>query len=1088
MRLARRLAKLVLWAVALLVLLAAGAVWFAYAVVTDGETAARLIRAQAARFLPRAALELGRVNISLAHAELTINHIFVKQRIDGQPFLAARIPWLSVRMDAHELLGGRFEPREVVVSHPTLRLCRRSNGTWNLQGLLASPWPAGVIQGVPPIVINNGTVELIPREELEAASPTGAAPGAAASKSAQPSLSASEGGIAVLRDVSLRVEPLKDGRFRLDGSARGDLFEKLRLQGFIDPASGDATLSGELAGLTLSENLQRRMPAELRPAYRRLGLTRGEVDVELSRLAFRPSAPPCKRFAYDMQVRVEGGVWECPSLPFPISELKAALALADDTLTIKHASGVNGSTILRGEGAVGLSAEGAGPLDLRLDLIQLKLDHRLRERTPAQFAELWEVFRPEGMVDASIRLVRRRERGPLGVGATVVCRDVAAVYRHFPYPLEHLGGRLTLEGQRLSVDLHGLIGDRPARLAGTIDNPGPDADVRLTIKAESIPLDETFRRALPPDVRKVVDQFHPVGSVKALVNVLRRPMSGPGAKPEGHLEIHAGLDLNPRCEITWAGLPYPVRNLTGRLELHPDQWEFKDMRGTNGQAIISGSGRVQKLPGAVAKGGEPPLKVDLRIRAENLPFNDDLRRSLQPAWQKTWSIINPIGASDVDALIRVEPGRPEVNHIVITPRPESHVRLEIQRTPVPGVDRGGAIELRMENVRGRFDFDNGKVAMHDVNFLFHGAPVQFESGQVAVADSGQFALSASDLWVKEIRLDSSLRKIMPPFMAQCAMRLDDGKPFTARGNLEIGWSGVPGEPAWCRWSDTRVVFLDNSLKAAVPLEHIQGQLEAVRGSSDGRSLEVHGLLRLDSVNLLGQQITELESPFHVESGSARLDDLQGKLLRGRLRGSGSITLNDTPKYAASLRVDGAELEDFARTQPGRQSYRGKLGAAIDLSGLGTDVRSVQGKGEAHITEGDLGELPPVFRVAKFLNVNLSLLRSSRASGKSAFDLADVEFQIDHGTAILDPIKFTGNAFSLQGKGSRDPLGNLDIQLKVLYGRDRFHLGVVSDLMREASGQIFIVHVQGTSANPVFRPEALPQVQRLGVRRGQRQDD
>ena len=176
------------------------------------------------------------------------------------------------------------------------------------------------------------------------------------------------------------------------------------------------------------------------------------------------------------------------------------------------------------------------------------------------------------------------------------------------------------------------------------------------------------------------------------------------------------------------------------------------------------------------------------------------------------------------------------------------------------------------------------------------------------------------------------------------------------------------------------------------------------------------------------------------------------------------------------------------TLSGRQSYRGELGAAIDLSGLGNNVRSIQGKGEAHITQGDLGELPVALRFINFLNSNLSLLDSPRTSGKTAFDSADVAFRIDHGTAILDPIKLTGSAVSLQGSGNRDPLGNLDIQLRVLYGRDRLHLPIVSDLMREASGQFLIVHVLGPSSNPRFKLETLPQVRKLGTRRSQRDLD
>jgi hypothetical protein len=1139
MRPGRRLAKILVWGLVLILLISAGAGWFAYALVTDSETAARLIKAQAARFLPRSMVEMGRINISIFKGEVTVSQFLVRQRIDGQPFLTARVPWLSVRLDARQVLHGQFVPREVVVSQPTLRLCRRSDGTWNIQGLIAEPWPGQTIKNPPPIVIRNGTIELVGVEDAEAGSAglpvpasrfargseraldrdaevvrardsaarsrglaaipvsppavnKGVAPEAArqstAPKGPAPAGALPDHGVAILRDVSLRIEAADGGRLRFEGSARGDLFEKLTLEGTIDPTTGDTVLRGELAGLTLSENLRRRLPPEIRSPFEALGLNRGEIDLELRRLALHPGAPRDRRFDYDVLARLHGGVWECPSLPFPVNDLSAFVTISNGLLTVKHAEGSNGNTILRATGLLALGQSATGPFDLRLDLVQLELDKRLQERTPAQFAELWDVFKPRGLVDAYIHLARQQENGPVGVGARVLCRDVKAVYRHFSYLVEHMNGSLTLEKQRLSVDLRGLIGERPALLKGTIDNPGPDALVRLDVLADSVPIDAAFLAALPPDIRKVVDQFHPAGSVKAKVHILRKPMFGPRAKPEGHVVIDADLDLNPRCEITWAGLPYPIRNLTGRLELHPDLWIFKNMRGGNGQAIITGDGRVQKIAGPNLPNGEPPLKIDLQIQAKNLPFNDDLRKALQPAWQKTWAIINPTGASDVEASIHIEPGRPDINHISIVPRPESSVRLVIHPTPQPGVDPGGTFELRMENVHGRFDFDNGKVVMNDVGFLFHGAPVQFTSGTVTVEDSGRFALAVSELWVKEIRFDSSLLTIMPPLMAQFALRLDDGRPFTARGNLQIGWSGVAGEPAWCRWDNTRVVFIDNTLKAGIPLEHIQGQLEEVRGWSNGQTMEIHGIVRLDSVSLMGQQITDVESPFHLERGSARLDSLKGKLLKGNLEGSGTISLHDTPKYSASLRLAGAQLEEYARTLPGRQSYRGTLGAAIDLSGLGNNVRSIQGKGEAHITQGDLGELPVALRFINFLNSKLSLLDSPLTSGKTAFDSADVEFRIDHGTAVLDPIKLTGSAFSLQGSGNRDPLGNLDIQLKVLYGRDRLHLPIVSDLMREASGQFLIVHVLGPSSNPRFQLETLPQVRKLGTRRGQRKPE
>ena len=83
----------------------------------------------------------------------------------------------------------------------------------------------------------------------------------------------------------------------------------------------------------------------------------------------------------------------------------------------------------------------------------------------------------------------------------------------------------------------------------------------------------------------------------------------------------------------------------------------------------------------------------------------------------------------------------------------------------------------------------------------------------------------NELDVKDIRFDADLRKKMPPLMAQFALRLDDGHAFRARGNLQIGWTGEPGVPAWCSWEKMRVVFNDNTVKTGIPLEHIQGEID-----------------------------------------------------------------------------------------------------------------------------------------------------------------------------------------------------------------------------------------------------------------------
>jgi AsmA-like C-terminal region len=1116
MRLGRRLMKAVIWGLVLCLSILGGALWCAYRYATDGDTLAQLIKEHAIRFFPRSILDPGRVHFSLFGGKLSFRELRMIQRIDGAPFELLRIPSLSIRIDAKQLTKGQLEMHEVVVSQPTLRLRRRPDGTWNLDGLLADPWPGPWIE-TPPIVIQKATLELIPDPDEESitesdtpklpesSSPSGtrtipvsasgpeSGPSSSSSRQTASAGSIDNPGPAVLRDVYLEIKGAGGGpeHLQFEGTARGDTFEKVRLNGTVNLITGSITLEGELSGLNLSENLRRRVPREARPAVKALALNNGLVDVELKRFCYDPAAPVGSRMTYQAAAHLREGVWECPKLPFSVNELSADVAIENGILSIKRAQGANGLTILRAAGTIGLGDPARLPLDLQFDVTDLELDQRLRNHSPAEYDELWDVFQPRGRVDANVRVSRGESGKPVDLSATIVCRDVAAVYRHFQYPLDHLTGRLTLEKNTIAVNLQTLKGAKPLSLTGTIENPGVDAVVRLDIQAEAIPIDDALKRAMPANVRKVVDQFNPSGVVKARAKVARDPLPQEQNHPEGKIAIDAKIDLTERCEVTWVGLPYPIRNLTGRLEIHPENWTFNNMRGTNGLAKIRASGHVVKLPIEKLPNGEDPLEIKVKIEADGLPFSEELRDALPRAWRKSWPTINPSGSCDVLAEVHVAPGQPDHTHIEIVPRPESNARLEVTRAPQPGSDPGGTIEIPMENVHGRFVFDDGRVAMQDVNFKFRGAPVKFSRGTVFLQDSGEFRLAVSELDVKDIRFDLDLRQKMPPLMQQFALRLDDGNTFRARGDLEIGWSGEPNVPAWCEWKNMLVVLDGNTVKTGIPLEHIQGQLERVRGKSNGVTFEVEGILNLESVSVLGQQITKVESPFSIKQGFARLVSVQGRFLKGDFLGEDCwIALDANPHYHGKLLIRGAQLREYALTVSGHQSYQGSIDARFDLNGWGTDVRNLQGSGEAHITQGDLGELPLVLRLAKNLPAVLTmpLTDRPRTTGKTAFDSADVVFTIAQGLTTFDPIKFTGNAFSLQGQGTMNPHGKLDLQLNVLLGRDRFHIPFFSDLTREASTPILIVTVRGTPSYPQYKIEPLPFFNELLKAVGRSRDD
>ncbi|SIO31147.1 AsmA-like C-terminal region [Singulisphaera sp. GP187] len=1038
-----RVCKALFWGTFLLLTCMGGVIGFAFWYVTDSETVAALIQSQGKRFLPGSDVNVGRARIRPFLGEINLTHLQINQTLNGAPFQTLRFPWARIGYNARAMLKGKFEPREVVIAQPTLRLKQRKDGTWNLQGLLADPWP-GPMMKTPPIRIQNGTVELIDGDVTR--SPV------------------------ILRDVAIDIKSPGGKLLEFEGSAKGDAFSRLALKGTIDLATGKLSLGGDVSRLAISATLRSRLPAELRSAFEQVGMTGGEIDLRVGQVSYDPTANPLIR--YDVGIQIRSGVWDCAHLPFTINDVAANLSARDGVIRIDQATGANGRTKFTiEESLIVLGDPERAPLSLLLRVDELELDKRLRAWTPSEFLPLWKDFSPSGRIKAAVHLVREREGGPLGFGWTVDCIDASMIYRFFKYPLDHIRGRLVCENNQIRVNLQTLVGGKPLKATGTIDNPGDDAHVKLHFEGEAMPIDQALFDAMPPEINKVVGEFHPTGSVRGKADVERTRRTSPDDPPEGKVTVDAFLSLNENCSIRWDGLPYPVSNLTGDLELHPDKWIFRKMKGRNGQAEITGSGDVEKLPGP---GPGDRLAVKLKMRAEKLPFDEQLYDALPPAWRKSWETLNPNGSSNVEAEILVHPDRREQYHLVIDPRPETAVQLKFGPPRQPGgKDTSGIYSLRMDKVKGRFVSDNGVVKMEDVGFMFYGSPVKFASGQVLVADSGQFKLNVEQVTVEKLRLDhEELVTIMPPVMKDFARRLDQGRPIAKiNGDLGLSWSGRPQDSVLCDWKNVLVVLNDNTIQAGIPLEHLQGQLDNVHGRFDGQSLEVGGALNLASVRVLGQQITSLESPFTVHHGKAELTNIRGKLLGGVVSGRFGVTLDATPQYETELVVQEADLLRYAETLSGHQTYRGLVSGQLSLNGMGNDLKTLQGHGEAHVVRGNLGELPLVFQLVN----DLKRLKFSPGNKDALFDSADVAWNIENGDSRLDAIKLTGNVISFKGRGTMDVQGRLNLALNPLAGRDRFHVPFLSDAIREASGQLFVVSVRGPLASPKFEFTALPRV-------------
>ena len=1049
--------RLLLWSFVFVAAVLAGALGFAYTYITDSTTLVAVINSRLPDFLPGCQLRVDKALLRPMLGEFDLRQVTLIQPVNRQGFSTLRVPWLQIKCDLHALWRGEIKPREVVVAQPVLRLTRRSDGRWNIDGLLADPWPETPLF-TPVIRISKGVIEL--------------ADGSRAGK--------------VLHDVDLTFEPDKqtEGLFHFEGSGQGDVLDRFLITGTLNTLDGSISLDrGDVTGLTVSETLRNRLPLELRDAWDAIGLVSGRLDLSLEFLSCgRASELPLN---YAVRVGLRDGVWRSGRLPIPLSEVSSSLRIQNGKLEVVRAEARYGRTVFRvHHGTLDLNSENPpqGPLDLDLSVVDLDLDSKLKEQLPEDLQNLWSDFTREGQdglgrISVRARISRLDEASELVYAATIDLLDVALCYKHFPFPLEHVQGRMLLNGTTLTISyMESFVGQggQPVTAKGKIEKLGPDPAVTLEISAVALPVEENDRlvQALPTSLRALVTTFHPGGTVRGDATIVRRPIGKEkGPDPMEGVEVRATLDLNPDCSMRWEGLPYPVRRLTGRLMLDPTGCSFTNMTGENGIALISAHGRVDSL-------GPDTFAADVVLHADRLPFDQQLRDAVPPAWQATWGLLNPVGTSTLDAHVTAgHPEKPDRTELKLRVQREDEARVKLSLLPVPGtpgLEPGMRIELpAMQGVTGEFVFDNGPVTMTDVTFDFREAPVRFRSGTVNLQDSGQFDLRVEDLQVQKLRLDSELRRIMPTLMAKFAEHLGESNQLHVRGNLSIAWDGQADNPAVCSWDQAQVLFQDGAISAGIPFQHIQGRVANVSGRSDGRGIDVSGQLQIDSVIVADQQVTNLSTPITVRDGKATLADVNGRLLGGQLRGQLELGLATTPEYHSWIEIQQADLTKFTQTLPGRQTLTGIISARAELTGVGTDPRRLQGSGSAQLTQGDLGKIPWFFRLISPLNLS----RERHA----AFDAGNLVFVIKDGEVLLDPIKVTGNTLSLYGRGVVKLPGDIDLEFKPLYGRDeRLHIPGFSEATREATGEVFLITAKGPIASPHVGLEVLPGPTRRAV--------
>lgn len=964
--------------------------------------------------------------------------------------------FLRSKAGLQDLLRDSLKVESFVISRPRMHARCDKDGQWNVQQLV----PVPKLGDNEPVggQIQNGQIEIVDEHKSPASSLVLRDIHLTFSpESAEQSLPVPISPGATLQNSSAAIaEGPPAPTMNFIGSLRGDRLQQLTVQGSVAP-HGRWRIAGEFAEVEVSPELHASLPAvsglSAGPWNMLRAFATGEFAVEYDPMAAQP-------LVYSADVQVSRGKIDDVRLPYPLTDFRAQFRVRNGRIEIAKATARSRSTEFELAGGGSFVSPGE-PIMLQFMARRLLIDRHLIAALPVEAQDAWNKFQPLGEVDANGEVAFDGAAWQLR-RLHSECVDLSFAYHKFPYRVEHAVGWLNLERTpqgvpRVTLSLRGMVENVPIDVHGDVLNPGPDFTGWVQVEGSHLRLNDQMIAVLPGKSAEVIQSLDPAGTFSVWMRFERPDPAQPLAR-QVQLDVLDGT-------IRYAKFPYPIVNVSGHVSLINDDWRFENFHGINGGAHVEASGSMLPTP----LGPE----LALTILANGAALDEDLRSALPANAQIAWNELKPRGDVDLTCYIKYLASQRAMDlHVDINPRPAT---CSLEPRPFP---------YRWENLTGTIIYDNGQIRFTRLRGN-HGDTRMLATGSCEMAD-GLFHLRFDELAADNVVADREMKSAVPLALRQAVIDLNPEGAINLAGAMEFWRSAEPGAPIASSW-DINLYLVGNAVTVGETVENLHGRV-GLKGQYDGRSLTMDGDLELDSARVLKFQFNQVRGPLRVENDKVVLGDagvftgaaanraldprshrhVTAQFYGGRFLGDVYVAKGDATRFTLRGQVDNADINQFSRDGviPGGR-YRGRLFATLDLSGSGSQTRSLMGDGSVQLRDADVYELP--------LLVALLKVASFQPPDATAFTTSNVEYRISGDRVYFNRLDFNGDAVSLVGKGEMDFDKNVNLSFGSMMGRNDRRIPIVGDVLGEATKQFLKINVSGPVDNPEVTTETFPGV-------------
>ncbi len=662
---------------------------------------------------------------------------------------------------------------------------------------------------------------------------------------------------------------------------------------------------------------------------------------------------------------------------------------------------------------------------IRITSDNLALNNDLYNALSATQKESWSAFSPTGFAAIDYQLSRRSQMDKEKKLA-VKLHDAEAAYRHFPYPLKNLTGRLFFErGNIIFSDVVSKVNECKITLNGEVATQSADGSIYdMSLEVNNVPLDSTLEAALPDRQKSLYNRIQPTGLADGWVKV-----SSQGSEPA---TFTADLSFK-KASLKSDKFSSLVSDISANAVFTPDLITVKNFSARYGDGLVSLTGRIS--PGRKTQEFRYRLSLDF----EQVRLSNDLFVLLPESLKEIVAEWKPQGKLNLTADLNKESLTDPLDYRITVDCLNDSVNFP--QFPYLFRDITGTLLITKDSITFKditATLGDGVPLTAVPGTPFGEASTIKLNGQIALSDN-VFSNALLQLSANDIYLDECLGTALPQHVQQLYSSLSPSGRFDMdfenirvlladNGQKSVDFAGdIRFKNCSFKLSDAEIE-LDAVLKTKGLYKTGEG-LSDCRGALDGGTLKIQG----KSLTNLKADIF-YDPDLHSWSTEGLIADCYGGKSTGKFEFK-FVSPKDSfrrggaegaSEYLLRLGFDNIDLKQFlsdtkVKETPDNDYTSGIMNGSLSVNARLGDSSSRIGTCRLAISDMQVGQLSPLAKILQVLKLT--------ESKDFAFDQMFLDSYIRRNDLLIKKLDLSGRTVAFYGSGRIDlKTRNVDLAL------------------------------------------------------------